>query len=235
MARPLKIENHIIHALDVEDKEKRQIFRIVKDVSPYVDAIKISTPLIFRYGGSIIGELKEQTSLPIIGCFKVGDIPDMSRRIVKIAIDSGADGLTLHGIVGRDSMTACIKVAHEKGAYVFMVAEMSHPGALDFMKQHGFEIAKMARELGSDGIVAPATRPDTIRKYREIVGDDMWIMSPGVGVQGGKLGDAILAGATFEVVGHRIYEAPDPKQAAKTFCSSLKERLAEKQLISTSH
>ncbi len=228
MVRGLEIKNRIIHALDVEDDQ--QALRIARDVEPYVDAIKVSYPLIIRYGGKIMNDIKKKINLPIIACFKVGDIPEISSRIVDIAIESGADGLTLQGFVGEDTMTKCIEVAHEKGAYVFMVTEMSHPGAEQFMSPVGMDIAKMAKRLRSDGIVTPATRPEVTRRYREIVGKDMWIISPGVGAQGAKLGDAILAGATFEIVGRRIYQDLNPKEVAKRFSAELKTRL-ESQFV----
>ena len=38
---------------------------------------------------------------------------------------------------------------------------MSHPGALDFLSGENAErMAKMAKEAGADGIIAPATRPE---------------------------------------------------------------------------
>lgn len=230
--RDLIQRNRIIHALDGENMSKSEFLKIAKDVEPYVDAIKISTPLIFRHGGKIIEELKKVTALPIIGCFKVGDIPDMSERIVKIALEYGVDGLTLHPVVGDAPMKKCIEAAHNVGAYVFMVIEMSHINnpKYEFIKDNAEPLAEMAVELDADGIVAPATKPETIGGYRKIIGNDKWIMSPGVGHQGGHLGDAILAGANFEVIGHRIYDAQDPGEAAKTFCSTLKARL-KKQII----
>jgi len=56
----------------------------------------------------------------------------------------------------------------------------------------------------------------------------MWIMSPGVGAQGGEPGDAILAGANFEVVGRRIYESPNPGEAARLISDRIRMRLKER-------
>jgi len=227
IARKLVGRSRIVHALDVEDRE--EALRIAEEVEPYVDAIKISYLIVIRCGGDVISDIRDSIGLPVIADFKVADIPGISRRIVEAAIDKGVDGLTLHGFVGRDSMTECIKTAHERGGFVFTVIEMSHKGALEFMQPVGEEVAKMACELGSDGIVTPATRPEATRRYREIVGKGVWIMSPGVGVQGGRPGDAILAGADFEVVGRRIYESPDPGEAAKLIGEEIKARLKEHQ------
>ncbi|MFC1753285.1 orotidine-5'-phosphate decarboxylase [Thermoproteota archaeon] len=230
MVRDLVQRNMLIHALDGENMSKSEFLKIARDVEPYVDAIKISTPIIFEYGGAIVSELKKATTLPIIGCFKVGDIPDMSERIVKSALKSGVDGLTLHPVVGDAPMKKCIEAAHKENAYVFMVVEMSHPNnpKYEIIKRNAPLLVEMANELGSDGIVAPATKPEVIAGYRKLLGNDKWIMSPGVGHQGGHLGDAILAGANFEVIGHRIYGAPNPKEAAKEYCTLLKKRIENK-------
>lgn len=217
--RELVRRTGVIHALDTEDIQDAK--RIAIQVEPYVDAIKLSWPLIMVYGAKAITQVRNSISVPIIACFKVADIPEVSSRIVTRAIEFGADGITMHGMVGRDTMKECITVAHSKNARTWMVTEMSHPGAAEFMQPVGEKIAIMAKELGSDGIVAPATRPERTRRYREIVGRDIQIMSPGIGAQGGKVGDAIKAGADYEVIGRRIWQAKDPKAEAKKFAEAI--------------
>lgn len=217
--------NRIIHALDVEDKERA--LRIASEIRDYVDAIKISYPLALKYGLSVIREIKEKARLPILACFKIADIPEISRRIMQVAIEAGANGITVHGIFGRDMIRECVRVGSQKGVDVFVLTEMSHPGAVELTQPLGEKIAKMAKELGATGIVAPATRPNRVRKYRQIVGKDMLIISPGVGPQGGKIGDAILEGANFEIIGRLIYNAPNQAEAARKISLELRKRLQE--------
>lgn len=221
--------NRIIHALDVEDKDRAlQIASAVKD---YVDAIKISYPLALKCGLEIIKEIKKVADLPILACFKVADIPLISSRIMEVTIDAGANGITVHGIAGSDTVKACIDTATKRGVDVFVLTEMSHPGAVEFYQPLGEKIAKMARELGATGIVAPATRPNRVRKYRQIVGKDMVIISPGIGPQGGQLGDAIKEGANFEVIGRMIYTSNDPARVAREISQKLKKRLEKVLLV----
>jgi len=216
--------NRIIHALDVKTKEKA--VAMAGAVREYVDAIKISAPLAFKHElADLIGGIKKQANLPILACFKVADIPKMSGEIMEVAMDAGADGITVHGMFGRDTIKACIDVANPRGVGVFVVTEMSHPGALEFNQPVGEKIAKMARDLGASGIVAPATRPARVKRYREIIGNNMLIISPGIGPQGANLGDAIKAGANFEIIGRLIYNSPDPAEAARKISLQLKKRL----------
>jgi orotidine-5'-phosphate decarboxylase len=227
--RPLENRTGIIHALDVEDLE--EAIKIAKKVEPFVDAIKLSWPSIMANGAQAIRQIKREILLPVIADFKVSDIPEISSKIVHYAMEYGADGITLQGFVGKDTMQECIRVAHKSSAYTFMVTEMSHPGAERFMQPVGEKIAKMAKDLGSDGIVAPATRPDRTNEYRKIVGEHMMIMSPGVGAQGAKVGDAIKAGADFEVIGRRIYQAQDPGESARRFSETIAQLKKELLLV----
>jgi orotidine-5'-phosphate decarboxylase len=109
---------------------------------------------------------------------------------------------------------------------------MSHPGAIEFYQKLGEKIAKMAKELGATGIVAPATRPNRVKRYRDIIGENMLIISPGVGPQGGQIGDAIKEGANFEVIGRLIYTSNDPARTAREISQQLKKRL-EVPIIAT--
>jgi len=222
--RPLKNNTGIIHALDIE-KLTRAV-EIAREVEPFVDAIKLPWQLIMVNGAAAISQVKKEILLPVITDFKVADIPEISSSIVRNAVHYGADGITLQGFVGKDTLEACIRVAHESSALTFVVTEMSHPGAERFMLPVGTEIARMAKELGSDGIVAPATRPERMKEYRKIAGEDMLIMSPGVGAQGANVGDAIRAGANFEVIGRRIYQSEDPRETAKRFAEMIAEARA---------
>ncbi len=97
---------------------------------------------------------------------------------------------------------------------MFVVAEMSHPGAARFNASIADEIARLAVKMGAAGIIAPATRPERVRALRQIVGDRL-ILSPGVGAQGGSAGEVIAAGADFAIVGRAIYGDEDPGAAAE--------------------
>lgn len=222
-------KNRIIHALDVENRKK--VLEIARSINDYVDAIKVSWitfgTILLKEHRNIIEEIKEVTSLPILACFKVGDIPVVSSRIVQMTINAGADGVTVHGVVGRDTVKACIDTANKSGVDIFVVTEMSHPGATEFYQQLGDRIAKMAKEVGATGIVAPATRPNRVKRYRQIVGKDLVIISPGIGAQGAQLGDAIKEGANFEVIGRLIYESQNPAEVARELSQKLKNRLEE--------
>lgn len=209
----------LIIALDVTDRE--EAIQIAEKVSSYVDAIKIGYPLILATGMDIIGELSKYA--PIIADFKVADIPNTNRLICEQVFKAGADAVIVQGFTGHDSLEAAVRLAKEKGKDIYVVTEMSHPGAVDFMQQVGEGIAKMAAEVKASGVVAPATRPERVTDIRKIIGNDLFIISPGVGAQGGNASDVIKAGADWVIVGRSIYRSDEPEAAARKIVDEIKE------------
>ncbi|HNU39184.1 MAG: Orotidine 5'-phosphate decarboxylase [Euryarchaeota archaeon ADurb.Bin190] len=212
----MKRETRLILALDVTSGERA--LSLVGRLCPYFDAIKIGYPLILAAG---LGVVKGIASIaPVIADLKVADIPNTNRLICQAAFQAGASGVIAQAFPGKDSLLACAEVAAENGADLYVVTEMSHPGAEMFMAPQAERMARLAAEVGAAGVVAPATRPERIRLIRSIIGERT-IISPGVGAQGGSAGAALEAGADYIIVGRSIYGAEDPEAAAKRLLFSL--------------
>jgi len=214
MRDKIACERGLILALDETDF--RKAMSIVNSVGKYVDAIKLNWPIVLANGPEIVTEISNHYR--VICDFKVADVPHIDAMITSISVKLGASGIIIHGFPGQDAVEACIRSAH--GASVFVVAEMSNPGAAEFSQKYADEIARMAVALRADGIVAPATRPDRIRHLREIVGK-MHIIAPGVGAQGGSAVDAVRSGVDAIIIGRSIYEAPDPMEAVNNYLSEI--------------
>ena len=208
-------KTRVILALDVTSRE--DALRVVGAVEDYVDAIKINWPLILAVGPEIIREMSR--SKDVICDLKIADIPNINRLIVEQAVSRGASAVICHGFTGEDSVRACVEAA--KGQ-VFVVTEMSHPGGKQYTAPVADRLAALAKSAGARGIVAPATRPERIVALRKII-DNLEIISPGVGAQGGKASDAIRAGADYIIVGRTIYESTDPATAARKLVDEVKE------------
>jgi orotidine-5'-phosphate decarboxylase len=204
----------LIAALDVTDRTRA--LSISKEIEYFVDAIKVGYPLVLGSGLGIIGMIAEFA--PVIADFKVADIPNTDRLICSQAFEAGASAVIVHGFTGRDSLMECVNTGREHRGGIYVVTEMSHPGALDFLQPAAYELAHLAVECGATGVVAPATRPERVRDMRRIVGD-MSIISPGVGAQGGSAAEAIMAGADYVIVGRSIYNSKAPRmEAEKIIC-----------------
>jgi orotidine-5'-phosphate decarboxylase len=212
----MKLNTRIILALDITDLSKAMA--VVEQVRGHVDAVKVNYPFVLGCG---MGAVKELASKVDVICdFKVADIPNTNRLIVEQARKSGASGIICQAFPGKDSIEACIKAAG--GMDVFVVTEMSHPGADMFMIPVAEKMAMLAVEVGATGIIAPATRPEKVKALRKIVGN-LKILSPGVGAQGGSAADTIRAGADYVIVGRAMYEAADPANAALKIVKEIQE------------
>jgi orotidine-5'-phosphate decarboxylase len=203
----------LILALDVTGRE--EALRIAGECAPSIDAVKLGYPIILAQGLSFTREMAA-LGLPLIADFKVADIPSTNRLIAGQVFSHGFSSIICHGFCGSDSVAACIETAHENEGECYVVAEMSHPGAGEFFHGGAAErIAALARDLGADGIIAPATRPERVRHLREIIGKKK-IYSPGIGAQGGSF-EPLAGTVDGIIVGRQIYTAPDPGAAAARF------------------
>jgi len=201
----------LILALDV--KEKERALTVASACAPHLDAIKVGYPLVLASGLAIAREL-DPLGIPLIADFKVADIPATNRLICEEVFAAGFEGVIAHGFTGSDAVQACVETAHEHGGKCYIVAEMSHPGAIEFIQVVAERIALLAIQCDADGIIAPATRPERIGKLRAIVGSKL-IYAPGVGTQGGEM-EKVAPLVDGVIVGRTIYEAPDPAAAART-------------------
>ncbi len=215
----MDIKNNLILALDV--MSENEAIEICESVKDYIDTIKIGYPLALAEGLEIIGKIKEEFGVKIICDFKVADIDATNSKICEETFKAGADAIICHGFVGRDSVQACLDVADKYGKELFLLTEMSHPGAKMFLQKNADAIAQMGVEMGIRNYVAPATRLDRLSDIRNIVGDEAYIISPGVGKQGGD-GKKTLEYSNAIIVGRSIYESDNPKLACEELIKSIK-------------
>ena len=187
----MEVKNNIILAMDLMDLNAAE--EVCNSVSDYIDTIKIGYPLTLAEG------------LEVVTYFN----------------DAGADAIICHGFVGPDSVEACKESAEDHGKDVFLLTEMSHPGAVKFLQSDADEIARMGVEMGIKNYVAPSTRINRLAEIRDIVGKDAFIISPGVGTQGGDPKETLKYSSAL-IIGRSIYNAQDPKKATEDILESIR-------------
>jgi len=215
----MDVKNNIILAMDLMDLKEAEI--VCESINEYIDTIKIGYPLTLAEGLSTIGFFKDNFGYKVICDYKVADIPATNEKIADQTFDAGADAIICHGFVGADSVDACKISAEEHGKEVFLLTEMSHPGAIKFLQPNADEIARMGVEMGITNYVAPSTRPERLSEIRDIVGKDAFMISPGVGTQGGDPKET-LKYSNGLIIGRSIYNAEDPEKATKDIIESIK-------------
>lgn len=185
----------------------KELIRILKSCRQFYKALKIGNILLYRYGISILSEIKNSCDIPIICDFKLMDIPDVAEEIIHMGVMNGMDGAMIWGLAGEETISRCIHTFPE--TMIFLLTEYTHSSE-PINPFSGNEAARMALDNNAFGIQAPGTRPKRIVELREIVGENMTIMCCGIGYQGTPYGVAVEHGADFEIIGRKIYQSRDP-------------------------
>lgn len=138
--------------------------------------------------------------IPVILDAKRGDIGNTNEAYVKAVFDDlGVDAVTVHPYLGKESLEPFLKRT-DKG--IIVLVKTSNPGAGEFqdlvvadkpLYQVVAEHVKKWNTNSNCAVVVGATYPEELKKVREIV-DDMPILVPGIGAQGGDLQNTIKNG-----------------------------------------
>ena len=171
---------------------------------------KIGWPFILEYGLLGVAEAREACGGGLlVADLKLADIGHVMRLTVE-RLRGLVDAVIAHAFPGVAGALGELKEAlDEAGVKLVLVVAMSHPGAEEALNPCRGRLLAVAEKLKPWGVVAPATRPELVAEARRRLPEAV-ILSPGVGAQGARPGDALCAGADIEIVGRAVYKAPDP-------------------------
>jgi uridine monophosphate synthetase len=160
---------------------------------------------------------------------KRGDIASTAEAYAHACFDVlKADAITVNPLLGKDSVESFAR-HEEKG--LFLLCHTSNPGARDLQEQivdgrplyeRIAQMACVCNSRGNIGLVVGATYPETLARVR-LLAPDMWILLPGVGVQGGDLEASLEAGMDSQSSGvlvnisRAICTSHDPGGAARDY------------------
>jgi orotidine-5'-phosphate decarboxylase len=176
---------------------------IIEATSDLVCAYKINLAfyeMLGPLGLEILSKTREliPQEIPVIADAKRGDIENTARAYAKALFEYYRfDAATVNPLMGFDSIAPFLEYS-EKCA--FLLVRTSNPGARDFQElncagkplyQHIAEKAYQWNTRQNVGVVVGATAPQELSLVRGIVGDEMPILVPGVGAQGGDLERAV--------------------------------------------
>lgn len=176
-------------------------------------------------------------TIPVILDAKRGDIASTAEAYVRSVFQQlGAQAVTINPYLGYDAVEPFLA---DPDHGVFLLCKTSNPGARDLQdlwvtgsstnhteqkRLRLYEkVAILAGQWNSRdnlGLVVGATQPEAIERVR-LLAPDMWILAPGVGIQGGDLQAAMQAGLRSDGMGmlvpmsRGISQSPNPKQTAE--------------------
>jgi orotidine 5'-phosphate decarboxylase subfamily 2 len=173
---------------------------------------------------------------------KRGDIDKTANAYAFSSFETlGADCVTVNAYMGLDTLQPFL--AHkDKG--VFALCKTSNPGSNDLqtLKLEGGDMIyeRVARMVVGDsferqnqvGLVIGATDVEAMRRIRAKF-PNVWILSPGVGAQGGDLEGALRLGVSPQTrqglviaVSRQISKAKDPGAEAEKLVAAMRTTLA---------
>jgi orotidine-5'-phosphate decarboxylase len=209
---------------------------IIDATADLVCAFKPNSAFYEARGAEGITELKQTCdylhekypNIPIILDYKRADIGSTNEKYATFAFDYlGVDAVTIQAYFGQDAVQPFLDYA-DKG--IIIMCKNSNPGSGEFQdlevngKKLYLQVAEnVATEWNANSnclLVVGATFPEELADVRKVVGDDMVILMPGIGAQGGDVEAALKAGRNSHGRGlvvnssRAILYAADARQAA---------------------
>ncbi len=231
--------NPILVALDVDTATEARA--MADKLRGAVGGFKIGKQLFTSEGPSIVEDLVARGDRVFLD-LKFHDIPNTVGGAVRSAARLGVWMVNVHASGGLDMMKAARAAADEESArsgrpvpLVIAVtvltsladASLADIGVAGSVAAQVGRLASLTQKAGLDGVVAS---PLEIAIVREACGRDFVIVTPGIRSAGDARGDqartmsatdALMAGASYLVVGRPITSAPDPRAAAERLASEL--------------
>lgn len=224
-----KNKSKVVLALDLSGPYNRRLGRaeeVLEATKHGIAAVKVNQHLLLPFGlqglQGVIRLCKRQ-GLPLIADLKINDIESTNLNIVDSLFDFGFNAVIANPFVGREEgLGKVVERVHSLGGGILFLVYMSHKGAEEgyALRLEGGEplfrvFAERARDWKADGVVVSAKSADKIAETRRVVGKDLLIFSPGVGVQGGDARRGASSGVDFLIVGRSITESTDPRKALR--------------------
>ncbi len=220
--KELMDRSRIIVALDfLNDK----VLESMQKIMDYIAAVKIGIPTILSEHYHVLRDILKNRKTYVLVDFKLADIPPIMSRVIE-KLSPLANGFIAHAFVGKHALENLRQSINRYNAELFLVVAMTHPGAEEFINKNFMKFLEIASDI-ADGVVAPATYPIYIREARKYLGDKI-IISPGIGRQGVKYGEAIKNGADFEIIGRSITLSDDPIAEIQRILAAHSDALKEK-------
>lgn len=236
----MQSDPRLIAALDFPTAEAAQ--QAVKEIGDAVSYYKVGMELYYAAGNDMIRFLKENGKKVFLD-LKLQDIPNTVASALKVETTLGVDMINVHAVGGKKMMEAAAKAVKEKAEElgierpkllaVTILTSMDEEQFADLnynntIAEQVVSLAKLAKAVGLDGVVASPKEAAAIRKA---CGPDFLIVTPGVRPAGSALDDqsrvttpaqAFANGSSHIVVGRPIMKAEDRKEAAAAIVEEIK-------------
>jgi len=216
----------------------RRAIAVAEATAPYAACFKPNSAFFEAAGPSGIEALIRLVrnipgGIPVILDAKRGDIGPTAEAYAAACFKViGADAVTLSPYMGRDAVDPFLAYAEKA---VFLLARTSNPGAGVFQdlviggkRVYERVAAECSRWSDRIGLVAASNDPEGLAAVRQAA-PDAWLLAPGIGAQGGEIGEAWRIGARKDGLGiipvaaRSVAEAADPAAAAADLVAAMRK------------
>jgi bifunctional enzyme Fae/Hps len=204
-------------ALDIPDLERTK--RIITQ-GPRSDRVilEAGTPLIKKYGASVIAELRHVAK----DIFIVADLKtlDVGQVEVDLAFEETADAVVASGLASKDTLDKFVYEARRLGIYAFV----DMMGVADPIK-----VLESLNELpdvvilhrGIDEERGGKTRWELIKEIKAKFKDGRILIGVAGGIEPSNVTAALKAGADIMIVGRYITQSKDVEHATREFLTQV--------------
>lgn len=224
----------VIVALDYPDE--KQALALVERLDHTVCRLKVGKEMFTRYGPSLLAKLAGR-GFQIFLDLKFHDIPNTVAAACDAAADLGVWMINLHASGGRRMMEAARERLQQRATPPLLVAvtiltslsaeDIAEVGYTGEPAGNVIRLAELASRSGMDGVVCS---PREAAELRARLGDEFLLVTPGVRPRDAAAddqrrvmtpADAVLAGASYLVIGRPITAAADPLAALRNINSEI--------------
>lgn len=233
----IPISERLIVALDLYDEG--ETLALVDELGDLVDFYKVGYRGVFNGGLGFVEKLIRDRGKKVFLDLKFFDVPETTAENVRRAADAGVTFATVHG--NGASIAEAKRRTEGTDLKILAVTLLTSLNRDDVNAIYGIDhpvdetvlrMAKYLVEQGCDGVIASPREAKRLRA--EIEG--LLVVTPGIRdgdssndhQRVGTSRQAIGDGAEYIVVGRPIYQASEPRAAARRYLEGIAEGLRER-------
>jgi orotidine-5'-phosphate decarboxylase len=237
----LPANDRLIVALDFPSADKA--LALARQLQGTCRWMKVGLELYLSAGSRVIDDLREQ-GFSVFLDLKLHDIPNTVAGAVRAAARAGASLLTVHAAGGPAMLRAAAEAAaeakdppHLLAVTVLTSMDVAELSAIGIAQSPAEQVLRLARMATANGISGLVCSPQEVGLLRSDLGEGPLLVTPGIRPAGRAANDqkrvatpgaALLAGASYLVVGRPITQAEDPQWAARQIIQEMEDALAQK-------
>jgi orotidine-5'-phosphate decarboxylase len=227
-----ELRRGVIVSCDITEIEELQ--HLVKSTCDVYGIVgyKVGFSLALSHGlKSAVNAIHEHTDLPVIYDHQKGgtDIPEVAPVFASICHEGGVDAAIIFPQAGPETERAFIDALRNETVVAMVGGHMTHPRYLaaegGYIRDNAVEeMYLMGAKLGVGYFIVPGNRPESAKKYSQLLAREIRepaFCMPGIGRQGGDIRsafDALGELPAYAIIGSSIYEAANAREAAQRFC-----------------